>query len=72
MSVKSKRCSVKGVGRVEFAVSAADLFSVDHPLHKTWVKWLESNGKEFPKDGTKRQAAKFLQAHPQYREAQSA
>jgi len=66
MSVKSKRCSVKGVGRVEFAVSAADLLDEKHPLHNAFVKWCGD------KDATKRQAAKFLQAHPQYREAQSA
>ena len=65
MSVKAKR-KVSGVGRVEFAVSAADLLKDEHPLRKAFVKWCGD------KDATKRQAAKFLQAHPQYKEAQDA
>ena len=62
MSVKSKRKGTEGRGRLEYATSANDLLQADHPLHKTFTKWLGD------KDATKRQASKFLQQYPQYRE----
>lgn len=62
MSVKPKRKGQAGVGRLEYATSANDLLSADHPLHKTFTKWLHG------KEATKRQASKFLQQYPQYRE----
>lgn len=62
MSVKSKRKGTEGRGRLEYATSANDLLKSDHPLHKTFMQWLKG------KDATKRQASKFLQQYPQYRE----
>ena len=63
MAVHAKR-RVSGVGRLEYTVSAADILSENHPLHKAFVKWLGD------KSPTKRQAAKFLQKYPKFREAQ--
>lgn len=65
MAVNAKR-RVAGVGRLVYAVAAADLLKADHPLHAALVAWL--NGKP----ATKRQAREFLKSHPQYREVQSA
>lgn len=45
---------------------AVELFVSSHPLHAAFVRWL--NGREM----TKRQARKFLQQFPQYREIKSA
>jgi hypothetical protein len=61
MSVKAKKI-VRGVGRLEYATSASDILQEDHPVHKHFVQWLGD------KKATKRQAAKFLQRYPQYRE----
>jgi len=61
MAVHAKRKS-SGVGRLEYAVSAADILKSDHPLNKAFVKWLGD------KSPTKRQAAKFLQLYPAFRE----
>ena len=61
MSVKAKRI-VKGVGRLEYATTAQELTQSDHPVYATFVKWC---GEKKP---TKRQARKFLQQYPQYRE----
>lgn len=41
---------------------AADLLDEQHPVHKHFIKWLAD------KKPTKRQARKFLQAFPKYRE----
>lgn len=65
MAVKPNRKGSEGRGRLEYAVSAADLLKDDHPLHAAFTKWVGD------KDATKRQAAKFLQAHPQYREVKN-
>ena len=64
MAVHAKR-GVHGVGRVEYAVTAADVLKSDHPLNPAFVAWL--NGKP----ATKRQAREFLQVHPQYREVKN-
>lgn len=61
MAVRAKRV-VKGVGRGNCAVCAADLLKDDHPLHKVFVAWVGN------KSITKRQAREFLKSHPQYRE----
>lgn len=61
MAVRAKRKN-SGVGRLEYAVSAADILKEDHPLHSAFVKWLGD------KSASKRQAAKFLQVFPHYRE----
>ncbi len=61
MSVKAKRI-VKGPGRLEYAVSAAHLLKPEHPLNATLVAWCG-------KQPTKRQARKFLQKYPYYRES---
>lgn len=42
-------------------MNAADILSTNHPLHKIFIRFL--GGKE----PTRRQARKFLAAHPQYR-----
>jgi hypothetical protein len=65
MAVHAKRV-VKGVGRGDFAVCAADILKEDHPLHRAFVKWLGD------KSPTKRQAREFLKAHPQYRDIKNA
>jgi hypothetical protein len=64
MAVKAKRV-VRGVGRGDLAVCAADILKSDHPLNKAFTVWL--NGKQ----ATKRQAREFLKAHPQYKEVQN-
>lgn len=64
MAVHAKR-SVKGVGRLVYAVSAADVLKADHPLNAAFVAWLGG------KSATSRQARKFLQSHSQYREAKN-
>lgn len=61
MSVKAKRI-VKGVGRLEYATTANELMQPDHPIYDHFIKWL---GEKKP---TKRQARRFLQQYPQYRE----
>ena len=43
-------------------IKAADLLDENHPVHKHFVKWLTD------KEPSKRQARKFLQAFPKYRE----
>ena len=65
MAVHAKRKS-SGVGRLEYAVSAADILKSDHPLNKPFVKWLGD------KSPSKRQAREFLKAYPQYREVHNA
>ena len=47
-------------------MKATDLFVDTHPLHAAFVRWLGN------REMTKRQARKFLQAYPQYREVKSA
>lgn len=64
MAVHAKR-SVHGVGRLTYAVCAADVLKSDHPLNAAFVAWLSG------KPATKRQAREFLQHHPQYREVQN-
>jgi hypothetical protein len=61
MAVRAKRV-VRGVGRGDLPVCAADLLKSDHPLNKAFTAWLGD------KTATKRQARKFLQQHPQYGE----
>lgn len=63
MSVRAKR-SLRGVGRLDYAVKAADLLNAEHPLNDTFVKWCHEQGVE----ATKRQGRKFLQKFPYYRE----
>jgi hypothetical protein len=65
MAVHAKRV-VKGAGRVDSAVVAADVLKSDHPLNKAFVAWLGANA------ATKRKAREFLKAHPQYAEVKSA
>lgn len=50
-----------GVEAVADQVKAADLLSADHPAHGAFVRFL--GGKE----PSKRQARKFLAAHPNFR-----
>lgn len=64
MTVHAKR-SVAGVGRLVYAVSASDVLKADHPLNPMFVKWLDG------KVATKRQATKFLQAYPNFREVKN-
>jgi hypothetical protein len=47
-------------------MKAVELMNEEHPLHDMFLKFL--NGKS----PTKRQARKFLQQNPNYREAQEA
>ena len=47
-------------------MNASDILKASHPLNSTFVKWLDG------KEATKRQARKFLQQFPQYREAKPA
>jgi len=65
MAVRAKRI-VKGVGRNDFAVCAADILKDNHPLHPAFVKWVGD------KPITKRKAREFLKVHPQYREVHNA
>lgn len=64
MAVHAKR-SVAGVGKLVYAVCAADVLKSDHPLNPAFVKWLAG------KPATKRQAREFLQKFPNYREVQN-
>jgi hypothetical protein len=64
MAVSAKH-RVSGVGRLQYAVCAADVLKSDHPLNKSFVEWL--NGKT----PSKRQAREFLAKYPQYREVQA-
>ena len=64
MAVRAKRV-VKGVGRGDSAVCAADVLKSDHPLNRAFVAWLGD------KQATKRQAREFLKLYPQYREVSS-
>lgn len=64
MAVHAKRI-VRGSGRVEFTVSAKDLLNPEHPLHAALKQFCGD------KEITKRQATKFLQKYPQYREAKN-
>lgn len=64
MAVAAKR-RVRGVGRVEFTVSAGDILKADHPLNSAFLKFC---GATAP---SKRQAARFLQKFPQYREVKT-
>ncbi len=64
MAVHAKRV-VKGVGRGDNAVCAADVLKSDHPLNPAFVAWLAG------KPATKRKGREFLQLHPQYRQVQS-
>jgi hypothetical protein len=61
MSVKAKRI-VHGVGRLEYATTAKELLQPDHPANDHFRRWLRD------KQPTKRQAQKFLQKFPKYRE----
>ena len=63
MSVRAKRV-VKGQA-VEVAVPASDVLKEDHPAHKHFIQFCGEN------KPTKRQARKFLQAFPKYREVES-
>ena len=65
MAVHAKRV-VKGVGRGDNAVVAADVLKSDHPLNKAFTAWLGANA------ATKRKAREFLRLHPQYAEVKSA
>ena len=56
----------KGSIMTEAIINAAELLRSDHPLHASFVQW--AKGKPL----TKRQARKFLAAHPMYREVQRA
>lgn len=47
------------------ALVAADLLKDNHPLHAAFKSWTIDKGTEL----TKRQATKFLAAHPSYRKA---
>ena len=47
-------------------MKATDVLKLDHPLHKAFVKWLDG------REATKRQARKFLQLYPQYRQGAKA
>jgi hypothetical protein len=64
MSVSAKR-RVSGVGRLEYAVSAADVLKSDHPLNSAFVAWL---GAVPP---SRRKAREFLAKYPQYREVKA-
>lgn len=48
-------------------LAAADLLKSDHPLHQSFLDFIQG----LPVAATKRQARKFLAAHPQYRTAQT-
>jgi hypothetical protein len=48
-------------------LAASDLLLDKHLLHNTFKAWCVEKGTEL----TRRQAAKFLQAHPAYRQAKS-
>ena len=61
MAVRAKKV-VSGVGRLEYATSAADVLDVNCPAHAHFLRWLGD------KKPTKRQARRFLQEHSQYRE----
>ena len=61
MAVSAKRI-VRGVGRLSYNVSAADLLKSEHPLHNPFLVFC---GAKAP---SKRQAVRFLQKFPQYRE----
>lgn len=65
MAVTAKR-RVQGVGRLVYAVSAADVLKADHPLNQAFVAWL---GAGTP---SKRKAREFLAKYPQYRETKTA
>jgi len=65
MAVSAKRV-VHGVGRGDYAVSAADVLKSEHPLNKAFTAWLGAG------TASKRKAREFLRVHPQYREVQSA
>jgi hypothetical protein len=64
MSVHAKRV-VKGVGRVDNVVCAADVLKSAHPLNPAFIAWLAD------KPATKRKGSEFLKVHPQYRQVQS-
>jgi hypothetical protein len=63
MSVRASK-KVKGPGRNDSAVKAADLLNAEHPLNNSFTEWCVENDKE----PSKRQARKFLQEFPYYRE----
>jgi hypothetical protein len=49
-------------------LKASDLLKSDHPLHQAFTNWVRAkNG-----SATKRQARKFLQEFPKYRERSAA
>lgn len=64
MSVHAKRV-VRGVGVEKPAVTASEILKSDHPLNKAFTAWLGD------KQATRRQARKFLAAHPQYSEVRN-
>lgn len=53
----------------ERPLGPADILNTDHPLHGAFVGWLQAKSAklEEPLPLTKRQARKFLAAHPCYR-----
>ena len=56
-------------------MKAADLISPRHPLHKSLVGWMRAKGLDVDADPSlvsKRQARKFLSAHPHYSAVQRA
>jgi hypothetical protein len=62
MAVRAKR-KVSGPGRLSYETSAADLLNEKHPLHSQLRKFAKSD------EPTKRQARRFLQRFPMYRES---
>lgn len=56
------------------ALTAAMVLQADHPLHKTFARWVEKRAAEVGGDEklTVRKARKFLAAHPFYRKSAEA
>lgn len=64
MSVHAKH-RVRGVGRLQNFVSAADIMKSDHPLNHVFTAWLKAG------TPSKRKAREFLSHYPQYREVRN-
>jgi len=66
-----KRKQRKPAPPKERLLGPADILASDHPLHGAMVGWLQAKSRKLGLDNalpvTKRQARRFLQAHPQYR-----
>lgn len=60
MAVKARR-RVRGVGRLQYQVTAAAILASDHPLNKPFVAWLKGA------EPSKRKARAFLSLYPQFR-----